>query len=272
MRHEKISLCVSGSKPETALYTYLLDDSPELKWKERPMIIVCPGGAYINLSDREAEPIALALCAMGYHAAVLRYSTAPSRFPTALLEVGAAVSYIRSHAEQWNVNPEKIAVMGFSAAGHLACSYGCFWSKDWVSEALHTPKEQLRPNGMILCYPVISSGEFAHHPSIHNLLGEAYDEKKELVSLEKQISSDVPDTFLWHTMTDDVVPVQNSLFLVNALAAAGISTEFHLYPRGYHGLALATPVTQPANTSAAYPEVASWIDLLHTWLEHWRVK
>ena len=134
-------------------------------------------------SNREAEPIALQFNSMGYQAAVLRYSCAPAVYPTALCEVAQSVKLIREHAEDWNVDAEKIIVMGFSAGGHLAASYGVFWNESWLTEKMQCDKQLLKPNGLVLCYPVISSKEeIAHQDSIKNLLGESYPEMKEQVS------------------------------------------------------------------------------------------
>ena len=143
-----------------ACYLYLIDDSEAINIRTRPMIVVCPGGGYSFTSDREADIVALQFLSMGYHAAVLRYSVAPAVYPTAILELAATVLQIRSHAEEWNVNPDQIVVTGFSAGGHLAASYCMFWNQKWVAESLHTESESLRPNGMILAYPVITSGEY----------------------------------------------------------------------------------------------------------------
>jgi len=174
---------------------------------------------------------------------------------------------IREHAVEWNVASDKIVVQGCSAGGHLAASFGMFWREDFLAQALHvTDKEILRPNGMVLCYPVITSGEFAHRGSFDNLLGDR-TELLEKMSLEKQVNSDTPKAFIWHTFEDGSVPVENSLLLVGAMRKAGIPVEFHLYPRGGHGLGLATKLTETSDGRSVLPECASWIGLTHTWLE-----
>ena len=274
MIHEVFSLQVEGSQPNAHLVTYIQDYSDSLAMRERPLILLCPGGGYAYTSDREAESMALQFLAMGYHAAVLRYSCAPSRYPTSLLELAASVKLIREHAEQWHVKTDKLVIQGCSAGGHLAASFAMFWDRDWLREragiADKDPEHSLlRPNGLLLCYPVISSGEFAHRGSFESLLGDlpGQDELLEQVSREKQVSADVPPTFVWHTYEDQSVPVENSLLLVSALRRAGIPTEFHMYPRGGHGLALATSLTQTSDGNCIRPECASWISLAHTWLE-----
>lgn len=260
MVHEKIKLNVEGSADYAAMYTYFLNLSPEIPVSKRPTVVVCPGGAYAFTSDREAEPIAMRLNAVGINAVVVRYSVAPARFPTALLEVATAVKYIRKEGVKYGCDPDKIFVIGFSAGGHLTASYGNFWSKPFVAEAMGCESNLLRPNGQILSYPVISSGPYAHHDSIKNLLGERYEAEKESMSLENFVTEDTPPTFIWHTLADDCVPVENSLFMVSALRKAGIKTEFHLFPEGGHGLSLCDEVTSN-HPEQLMPHVAKWFDL-----------
>ncbi len=267
MIHEKIDIRGEGSGEDAVLYTYILDITEDFYEKKRPLILVCPGGGYGFCSDREGEMIAMQFNAMGYHAAVLYYSVAPSRFPAAVLELGRAVSALRSRAEEWHIDAGKIGIAGFSAGGHVAASYCMFWNREWMTQALLSEPEQRKPNAMILGYPVITSGTFAHRDSFCNLLGEAYEEKKEEMSLENQISSAVPRTFVWHTFEDNVVPVQNSLLLVNGLVKQGIPVEFHMFQKGGHGLSLANRMTKGAGGFGEEPSCQCWIQLLHTWLE-----
>ena len=128
--------------------------------------------------------------------------------------------------------------------------------------------EQIRPNGMILCYPVITSGEYAHRGSFEALLGEdAYDpEKRKEQSLELQVTKDTPPTFLWHTEPDDCVPVENSLFFFEALHKNKIPVEMHIYPAGGHGLSLANEETKRQDGSGIQPECQSWMELACGWM------
>lgn len=271
MIHQIYPLQVEGSLPYARLAVYIQEHSDALAIDKRPLILICPGGGYERTSDREAEPVALKFLAMGYHAAILRYSCAPAQYPTALLELASAMVLIRDNAEEWRIDSDKIVVQGCSAGGHLAASLGMFWDEDFVAEGIglsDTTHEKLRPNGMILCYPVITSGEFAHRGSFERLLGERQEELAEKMSLEKQVNSKTPKAFIWHTFTDQSVPVENSLLLVNALRRAGIPTEFHMYPVGAHGLALATHLTETADGRAVQEECSTWIELVKTWLEN----
>ena len=271
MIHLTYQIQVEGSMPDTKLVTYIQDHSEAIGIDKRPLILVCPGGGYSFTSEREGEALALQFLAMGYHAAVLYYSCAPAVYPAALREVASSIVLIRKNAQEWHVDPDRIVVEGCSAGGHLAASYGMFWKDDVVADGIApdgADREILRPNGMILCYPVITSGEFAHKDSFKNLLGERLSELEDKMSLENQVNSDTPKAFIWHTFEDQAVPVENSLLLVSAMRRAGIPAEFHMYPKGSHGLSLANRLTATPQGDAIQEECTSWIGLVHTWLEH----
>lgn len=271
MIHEKITIQAPGFPDSAALYTYFLDSSPEMHPDEkRPVILICPGGGYQMTSDREAEPLAIRFLAMGIHAAVLRYSVAPAEYPTALLQLGEAVLYLKKNADKYHIDPDKVILQGSSAGGHLAASFGVFWNREAVRQALQAESEQLRPAGLMLSYPVITSGPFAHEDSFRKLLGERYEEEKDGLSLEKQVTKDTPPVFLWHTATDDCVPVENSLLFFTALHNAGVEVEMHIYPRGGHGLGLANEETSTSNGYGVQKECQSWITLAETWLRRFR--
>lgn len=244
------------------LYAYIRDASPEMSSRPRPAIVICPGGGYGMTSDREAEPIALRFFSLGFQCFVLRYSVGGRvLFPGPQLELAAAVALVRRRAAEWQVDPDKILVCGFSAGGHLAASLGTFWNRVFITEPLGIKAEEVRPNGLILGYPVITSGEYAHHGSFHNLLGDRYEQDRELVSLEKQVSPDTPPVFLWHTFDDGAVPVENALLLAGALRKNGVPLEMHILPHGPHGLSLADEETGMVEPSCrAWPEwAARWI-------------
>lgn len=268
MRNEQIKIQVEGSGKDVCLETYILEDVMDgARNRKTPLVLICPGGGYAMTSNREAEPIALQFNSMGYQAAVLRYSCAPAVYPTALCEVAQSVKLIREHAEDWNVDAEKIIVMGFSAGGHLAASYGVFWNESWLTEKMQCDKQLLKPNGLVLCYPVISSKEeIAHQDSIKNLLGESYPEMKEQVSLEDKVGKHTPKTFLWHTFTDPVVPFWNSFRFAEALGKAGVPMEYHLYPQGGHGLSLANEQTANEEGKGVEKVCQSWVPLLRSWM------
>ena len=269
MIYEIIPMKMKNSSAKAKVTTYLIEHSEEIGIEKRPVVVVCPGGGYEFTSDREAEMIALKLNSFGYHAVVLRYSVAPdAQYPTALTELASVVAMLRKNAEEWQIDTEQILVQGFSAGGHLAASYGMFWSEPFLAEEVGVPAEMLKPNGMILSYPVITSGEFAHRSSFEKLLGDRYDELVEKMSLENQVNENTPQAFIWHTFTDDCVPVQNSLLLIDALVKHNIPVEFHMYPSGGHGLGLANKYTANPGGYGIKDDCASWTELLKIWLEN----
>ena len=168
------------------------------------------------------------------------------------------------------LDPNKVVVAGFSAGGHLAASYGVFWKKKtFLAEELEVDAKQLRPNGLLLSYPVITSGPKAHRDSFKNLLGDQYDNLVDEMSLENQVTLDTPKTFLWHTAPDDCVPVENSILFFTALHALEIPVEMHIYPVGGHGLGLANEETQSYEyQNAVREECQSWISLAIDWMRH----
>ena len=255
---------------EAIISAYIPENSEEINInKKRETIIICPGGGYEFTSDREAEPIALKFVAQGFNAVVIRYGIAPVRYPTALLELAETVRYVREKEKEWNVDTEKVIVCGFSAGGHLAGSLGVLWNNEIIEKYLDIKNEEVKPNAMILCYPVISSGEFAHKGSFDSLLGEKEAEiSRENLSLEKLVSIETPKTFLWHTFDDGTVPVQNSLLFSNALASNKVQFELHIYPSGVHGLGLCEEITAMNGRSEHInSHIASWFNLACQWIK-----
>lgn len=251
-----------GFKP--ILQTYILDGE-----KSRGAVLICPGGGYAITWPGEAEPVALKFNAAGYHAFVVHYSVAPRKHPQPLYDVSKAMSIIRENADKWKVDSNNIAVCGFSAGGHAAGSLAVHWDKDYISKALGIEKGMNKPNAAILCYPVITSGEFAHRDSFYNLLGREVDEKllKEM-SLELQVNEKTPPVFLWHTFSDDCVPVENSLLFAKAMKDHSIPFEFHIYNKGVHGMSTASDeMLNYSDTAEINPHVATWMELCIQWLD-----
>ncbi|MFD1670600.1 alpha/beta hydrolase [Agrilactobacillus yilanensis] len=255
-----------GTEPSAKLNGFLIDNSQEIDPnRQRPAIVICPGGGYAYTSDREAEPVALAMLAAGFQAFVLRYSVAPVRYPVALHQLAKSVAFIRDNAQKLHVDPDKIVVAGFSAGGHLAACLGVFWHTATLADIGLTPA-QMQPNGLFLGYPVITTGQYGHQESFENLLGPD-SEKLDQLSLEQQVNSNVPETFIWHTGSDHVVPMENSLLFVQALRKQGISFEYHVFPEGKHGASLANSEVN-RNPEDNRPEVAIWPTLFKTWVHN----
>lgn len=253
---------LDAPRQTASLTSYLIDKIDGSYHGKRACVVVCPGGGYNMRATHEGEPVALKFCSEGMHAFVLNYSVAPARFPAALLELSAAVAMIRGFAKEYNIDTDKIVVCGFSAGGHLAASLGVYWHEGFIQRFLGYDNNENRPNGLILCYPVISNkAGIAHLGSIQSLLGK-YPDNKELAlfSLEDNVNDYVPPTFIWHTFDDTVVPVENTLCFVDALKKNDISTEVHIYPRGDHGIGLASEKFVKL-IGQIVPSCQNWIDM-----------
>ncbi|MFC6316106.1 alpha/beta hydrolase [Lapidilactobacillus achengensis] len=249
-------------------YGYVLDNSEEMDpQRQRPSVLICPGGGYVMTSDREAEPIAIKFLEQGFNAFILRYSVAPAHYPTALIEAATAMTLIRKNAAAWHVDPNKLIIAGFSAGGHLAANLATDWQREFLAGSGFDP-EMIKPNGLFLGYPVITAGKYAHVDSFKNLLGKGYDDPRlrDRVSLEKRVTAAMPKTFLWHTYTDDTVPMENSLLFAQALREQNIPFELHIFPNGGHGLSLGIKETAIPNGYGVEPAVSVWPELFKTWV------
>lgn len=222
-------------------------------------VLICPGGGYGGRAPHEGEPIAQAYNDHGLTAAVVHYRVSPNRHPAPLLDVSRAVRLLRQNADQWNVDPDKIAVLGFSAGGHLAATSGVFYDLPDLKGHDDLPFSN-RPDAMILCYPVITCDPpFAHQGSYKNLLGKDADAAaRARMAPDQHVSASTPPTFLWHTAEDAGVPPQNSMIFAMSLAQHNLAYELHVFPEGRHGLGLA-----PEN-----PHTAQWHALSVTWLKN----
>lgn len=234
--------------------------------QKRPCMLICPGGGYGMCSEREWEPVALQLLPEGFNCFVLRYSCSPHRFPTQIREVAAAVELIYSHADEWNCDTSKLAIMGFSAGGHLAAHYSTMFDCKEVREVFPHSK---CVNASVLCYPVITAkADITHQGSIINLTGHLPENEEELAyfSCEKNVDANTPSAFLWHTAEDGAVPVVNSLLYATALTENKVPVELHIYPYGGHGLSTCNKETIDGMTKVIeYNNI--WLDSLKRWLK-----
>jgi len=292
-------------RTDITLTTYVLDNSPEtLNGKRRPAVIICPGGAYLSCSDREGEPIAMAFANMGYHAFVLRYGVytegVPGMFmpepgtevpakehcihPNPIRDIARAMLEIRTHADEWLVDVDRIAICGFSAGAHNCAMYATNWHKPVISEFFGKDANEFRPAACILGYTLsdyvymkeVSAIVAASDPmaaglfSVSNtaLLGtpQPDDAALEEVSPARNVSENCPPVFLWATSEDTLVPVQHTILMSKALADQKIPFEVHIFENGPHGLSTATQ-SSAAALSNCMPDVAKWIPMCDTWLK-----
>lgn len=248
------------------LETYLPFNLTEMhrENRKRPCMVVCPGGGYSMCSQRESEPIALKFLADGYNVFVINYSVAPHRFPCQLREVAAVMELIYKNADAWNCDTEKIAIIGFSAGGHLAAHYSTMYDCKEVREVFPDSKPV---NASVLSYPVISADrDFAHMGSFKNLLGHEPDEQEvKYFSCNNNVKENTPPAFLWHTAEDNCVPVKNSLVYAEALAKYKIPFELHVFPYGAHGLSTCDDQSCD-NINDIHKYNTVWIDNAKKWL------
>ncbi|UJH91034.1 alpha/beta hydrolase [Antarcticibacterium sp. 1MA-6-2] len=228
-------------------------------------VVICPGGGYGFLSyDWEGTDFAKWLNSKGIAGVVLKYRLPDSKsviesYKAPLQDVQRAIRLVRANSEKWNIQNNKVGIMGFSAGGHLAASLATRFDEDYLEKEDAVDKLSARPDFSVLVYPVISmKNGITHGGSRRNLLGEnAAEELVNQFSNELQVTKDTPPTFLVHTADDTAVPVENSLLFYKALTDKDIPAEMHLYPKGGHGFAMAK--------EGGY--LATWTDRLSDWLE-----
>ncbi len=221
-------------------------------------VVIFPGGGYGGRAEHEGKGIAKWFQQNGITSFVVDYRVAPYKHPAEISDAMRAVKYVRFYADKYKIDPDKIAVMGFSAGGHLAATVSVHYDKMMYEPTDKIDGEDCKPNASILCYPVIDMGYYRHDGSRINLLGRGIPERMiELMSIHEHINENTPEAFIWHTSTDGSVPVMNSLLYAEALSAESIPYEMHIYPVGEHGLGLAK----------SEPYVSSWQGNLLSWLK-----
>ena len=282
------TLPLREDKPEITLTAYLWDASPALTQQPRPAVLICPGGGYLYLSDREAEPIALRFMAMGYQAFVVRYSVFHDDggnepqdcvYPEPIIDVGRAMLAIHANARDWQVDASRIALCGFSAGGHNVLMYAQLWDKPVVTAPLGCDAEDVRPAACIAGYPVADGSiiwnALPDSDDIMNLfrryalaiMGTEHPTEAQVREASPALgdASSMPPTFLWATSEDGLVNVRHTLHMADALAQAGVPFEAHIFEQGGHGLALADQTTSN-HPHEMNSDAAKWIDLCGAWL------
>jgi len=223
-------------------------------------IVVCPGGGYQHLAlDHEGAQVARWLNSIGIAAFVLQYRLGPRyHHPIELGDAQRAIRTVRARAAAYRVLPDRVGVMGFSAGGHLASTAATHFDSGNPAAGDAIERASSRPDFAVLVYPVISfTTQYVHRGSRENLLGADPDPKLvENLSNELQVTASTPPTFLFHTTTDTVVPVENSVLFYMALRKAGVPAEMHIYERGPHGVGLA-PTDEALSTWPA--RLADWL-------------
>ncbi len=249
-------------KPENSLGVltcYVLGKPCVREERTRPAMLVLPGGGYVHKSNREKEIVAIEYVNKGFNAYTLEYTTVTSRYPTQLIEGAMAMAYIREMAEEHNTNTQKVSAIGFSAGGHLCAMLATLFKEKVVTDILGN--RIIRPDCVVLCYPVISSGEYAHKGSFEQLCGEGNKELYEYLSLENRVTENSSPAFIWSTSEDGAVPCENSLLLALAYRKAGIPIELHIFEKGNHGLSVCS-----SEVGSHFPYPEKWFELSISYL------
>ena len=213
---------------------------------KRPAIIVVPGGGYSVVAPTEGERVAKKFYNLGYQVFVLAYTTNSMELKPLIWQpaedLARALLMVRRNAETFGVKDNQITVCGFSAGGHLSGTLGVHYGRPELQKLLEKgePAEMIRPDALLLCYPVITAGEYCHRSSFARLLGEnATDRQVKLFGLESHVNTFSPPTFLWHTMTDEEVSCENSILFAKECKDNKVTCELHLFPVGPHGMSTA---------------------------------
>lgn len=241
-------------KENVYLDCYILDGGLKLgQSMERPAVVICPGGGYVYLSPREAEPVAMAYAAKGIHAFVLNYSLAFEAVGfQPLKEMDWAIGLIRERAEEWNIDKNKILSCGFSAGGHLALASGLIGKE--------------KPNGMILGYPAADLSGLGDM-MVQFLVGKdaPKDEACKWLNLTQQVTKDAPALFVFST-GEDAMTRKMTLDLVTAYEQQGLLYEYHMFQKGPHGYSLANEACADGSSQVISPHVGKWFDMSVEWI------
>ena len=225
-------------------------------------MVICPGGGYARLAPHEGEQYARWLNELGLTCFVLKYRLGPDGYhhPAMLQDGARAVRLVRARAGEWKLDPGRIGIMGSSAGGHLASTLATHFDAGQTNAADPIERESSRPDLGVLCYAVITMGEFTHQGSKDNLLGKS--PPPELVrelSNELQVTKDTPPCFLWSTFEDRAVPMENTLQFAEALRKAHVPFDLHIYQKGGHGMGLGSHEWDPAKRHPWTADLAFWL-------------
>ncbi len=228
--------------------------------KKRGCVIVCPGGSYCSRAYHEGEPVCEFFNEHGINGFTINYRVAPYDYHAIRADVNRAVRWVRYHADEYGIDPDKIAILGFSAGGHLATMGATNYDRG-LEEGDEIDRVSCRPDAALLCYAVISmTPALTHDLSRDILIGRFDEEFKEMLtkqlSGELAVTDDTPPMFLWHTAADNCVIVENSISMATALSAKKIPFELHVFDKGDHGLGLA----ESTHGASQWPALAAdWL-------------
>lgn len=272
MKHNVIQL----SEDHNVTLTAYLFEKATVKWnnrdewqpEKRPAVIICPGGGYYFLSQREGEPVAISFLQQGYQAFVLHYSLKEhSTFPNPLDDISKAVWYVRSHAQEYGIDPDQIAVAGFSAGGHVCAMLGTQWNTPGLCSRLGIPEGGNKPNAMVLCYAAVNMNRIVSGSGskLADMAAIAAQQPPQ-ADTENYISSQTAPAFLWMTR-EDMLPCPEYFSFCQKLYQASVPFELHLFGEGPHGMSLSSPLVAygyelPTNVGQWFPLCVNWLNKL----------
>ncbi|WEV37127.1 alpha/beta hydrolase [Lactobacillus sp. ESL0677] len=253
---------------EFKIHTYTLGDIGDLVTAKRPLAVVIPGGSFDHLSKREGEPVALAFNNRGFNSVVMDYNLVQDDgdiYPDAGLDVLATIKYYREHAADYQIDPEKIVTIGFSAGGHVASIANDFATSSKYQARYNFACQDVVPNKTILGYPLID---------VNKIGFDVPDDEESMVPEDKylqdsalSVTRETPATFIFHAWDDPVVLVTNTLEYAAALHAQSVPCEVHLFNRGGHGFSLARgDMVTKGREWQENPHAGHWFDLAQEWL------
>lgn len=267
MQIKKIPLENPSYQTKATLTAYLQEPTPKSPWQEFPPLIIVPGGSMTHIPVEEADKTAIAFSALGYQCFILRYSfldEATPLYPKPLIDLARAVQVVKKHQKDWHLAGQ-LFLLGFSAGGHIVSLYNDYWSSSWLSQITGIDKDSLKPTKIVLGYPVIDLDEGFPSDSV-TIHKWASDPDK--FSASKHVTNYNVPTFIWHTMDDEFVPVQNALNYSLALKKYNIPQEIHLFTHGPHGMDIANQLVAH-HKDGAQPHVAHWVELADEWLKNY---
>ena len=263
------------------LKTYVIEKSEYVQsgnsnnWQpeKRPAIIVLPGGGYKYIADSEDEPVVFHFLSKGYSVFSLHYSVGDeSEYPAPLIEVFESIKYARDNAKNFGIDENAIVLCGFSAGAHLAGLASTQCETEEIVNIFGRNAELIKPNATILCYPITNVTRLRRE-NLNRVLswGKMLSVNNEKVDVIRYVSEKMCPVFLWHTRTDGIVPVSQTIDLISAMEKNNVKFECHIFGAGYHGLSTNDVLSNyrgAIQNGEMVPNVKEWINLASEWINY----